>query len=257
MTSARPPGCSRPRWRAVTVRPEREAAERAAASRGPARLGRAPVADSVAATSYTRLRWAWPVVASRAVWPRRDRERRADALLPGTSAASKLWWVLPALLRSGDSSLTGGSTWDELLAEALTSAAGRPAPPGHLHTAALAHPLTRALAPEAAGHLEPTARVPAATTTPSGPPVATPKPAWPPSTAPWPATSSTSATGTTRPGSSSAARPETRPARTTPDQHQAWSRCELIPMRYNWDAITAAGPLVLNLDPAAGGQAQP
>ena len=26
------------------------------------------------------------------------------------------------------------------------------------------------------------------------------------------------------------------------DQHQAWSRCELIPMRYNWDAITAAAP---------------
>ena len=26
------------------------------------------------------------------------------------------------------------------------------------------------------------------------------------------------------------------------DQHHAWSRCELIPMRYNWDTITTAGP---------------
>jgi penicillin amidase len=28
------------------------------------------------------------------------------------------------------------------------------------------------------------------------------------------------------------------------DQHDAWSRCELVPMRYGWDAITAGGPLV-------------
>lgn len=26
------------------------------------------------------------------------------------------------------------------------------------------------------------------------------------------------------------------------DQHHAWSRCELIPMRYDWDTIMAAGP---------------
>jgi acyl-homoserine lactone acylase PvdQ len=26
------------------------------------------------------------------------------------------------------------------------------------------------------------------------------------------------------------------------DQHQAWSRCELIPMRYDWDTIAAASP---------------
>jgi penicillin G amidase len=43
------------------------------------------------------------------------------------------------------------------------------------------------------------------------------------------------------------------------DQHEAWSRCELIPMLWDWDVIAAGpGPLVLDLDldPAAGGQAQ-
>ena len=30
------------------------------------------------------------------------------------------------------------------------------------------------------------------------------------------------------------------------DQHEAWSRCELIPMRYDWDVIAAVGePLIL------------
>ncbi len=35
------------------------------------------------------------------------------------------------------------------------------------------------------------------------------------------------------------------------DQHEAWSRCELIPMRYDWDAISAAGPQ-LTLQPDGG-----
>ena len=34
------------------------------------------------------------------------------------------------------------------------------------------------------------------------------------------------------------------------DQHQAWASCELIPMRYSWDLITAADPQ-LTLEPPA------
>jgi penicillin G amidase len=34
------------------------------------------------------------------------------------------------------------------------------------------------------------------------------------------------------------------------DQHQAWARCELIPMRYSWDLITAAGPQLTFQPPA-------
>jgi penicillin amidase len=35
------------------------------------------------------------------------------------------------------------------------------------------------------------------------------------------------------------------------DQHGAWSRCELIPMRYDWAAITAAS-VPLTLEPHGG-----
>jgi hypothetical protein len=30
------------------------------------------------------------------------------------------------------------------------------------------------------------------------------------------------------------------------DQHQAWSRCELIPMKYDWDTIAASPQLTLH-----------
>src|SRR4029453_3935850 len=76
--------------------------------------------------------------------------------LPGSvSAVSHLWWVLPALLRSDDPALTCGSTWNELLAEALEEVSGEPPDiPWHqLHAAALTHPLTPLLpgAPPAPG----------------------------------------------------------------------------------------------------------
>jgi len=35
------------------------------------------------------------------------------------------------------------------------------------------------------------------------------------------------------------------------DQHEAWSRCELIPMLCDWDTITA-GSVPLTLEPRAG-----
>ena len=40
------------------------------------------------------------------------------------------------------------------------------------------------------------------------------------------------------------------------DQHEAWSRCELIPMRYAWDVITASGPQ-LTLQPDGRGSRGP
>jgi penicillin amidase len=36
------------------------------------------------------------------------------------------------------------------------------------------------------------------------------------------------------------------------DQHDAWSRCELIPMRYDWDTITTTGSPPVTLHPDAG-----
>ena len=74
---------------------------------------------SVAAACYTRLRWALAAIVGE-----RSGLAAASAItplqLPGrTSAVSQLWWVLPALLRAGDVTLTGGRTWPELLADAL------------------------------------------------------------------------------------------------------------------------------------------
>jgi acyl-homoserine lactone acylase PvdQ len=93
---------------------------------------------SSGAACYSRLRWALAkIVAARSGLAAAG---SAGLTLPGSvSAVSHLWWVLPALLRSGDLALTGGSTWDQLLAEALEEVSGEPPDiPWHqLHPAAL------------------------------------------------------------------------------------------------------------------------
>jgi penicillin amidase len=170
----------------------------------------------------------------------------------GVSVVSHLWWVLPALLRSDDLSLTGGSTWPELLAEALEEVAKQPEPLDvrwrHAHAAALAHPLTAAFP-----------SVPVAFS-PAGAGVGGDnETVW--------ATGCRAESGTAAVygavaryvfdvgnwdnsawivvggASGDPASPH------YVDQHETWSRCELIPMRYGWDAVTAVGPQVI-LDPA-------
>jgi penicillin amidase len=168
--------------------------------------------------------------------------------------------MLPALLRSGDTSLTGGATWAGLLAEALTEVAGGDpgAVWGDLHRAELAHPLAPFF-PAAAAALSPGgARLGGDNDT-----------VW--------ANGCRAGSGTAAVYGAVAryvfdvgnwdacqwivlAGASGDPA--SPhylDQHEAWSRCELIPMLWDWDVIAAGpGPLVLNLDldPAGGGQAQ-
>jgi penicillin amidase len=207
--------------------------------------------DSAGATAYTRLRWALArIVASRSGLA----ETASDELmrLPGSVLpVSKLWWVLPTLLRSGDLTLTGGRTWDDLLAEALEAVATEPVdePWGQLHTTALAHPLTAAL-PDAPATLSPAgAGLGGDNDTVwatgcyegSGPAAVYGAVAryvfdvgnWDNST--WIVFAGASGD----PASPHYA-----------DQHQAWSRCELIPMRYNWDLIAAADPQ-LTLQPTS------
>ena len=127
-------------------------AERRAAQRGRPRRPRTSCSagmpacrpDSAGAACYSRLRWALArIVASRSGLAA-DARQRARGCRGGVSAVSHLWWMLPALLRSGDLALTGGGTWHELLAEALEVVSGEtPDVPWHqLHAAALTHPLT-------------------------------------------------------------------------------------------------------------------
>ncbi len=198
---------------------------------------------SPGAACYSRLRWTLArIVASKSGLAATDSSQLLR-VPGGTSAVSHLWWVLPALLRSSDLTLTGGSTWNELLAEALEAIAAEAADvPWHdLHHAALAHPLTLAL-PDAPAALSPAgAGVGGDNDT-----------VW--------ATGCQAESGTAAVYGAVAryvfdvgnwdnctwivvAGASGDPA--SPhyaDQHQAWSRCELIPMRYDWDVIAAADP---------------
>jgi penicillin amidase len=206
---------------------------------------------SAAAACYSRLRWALArIVGARSGLAAADTAGLRQ-LPGGLSAVSHLWWVLPALLRSGDLALTGGSTWDELLAEALEEISGEPAdiPWHHVHTAKLTHPLTPLL-PAAPAALSPAgAGVGGDNET-----------VW--------ATGCRAESGTAAVSGAvaryvfdvgnwdncswivigGASGDPASPHYT--DQHEAWSRCELIPMLYDWDAIAAAGPR-LTLQPDA------
>jgi penicillin amidase len=209
--------------------------------------------DSVAAGCYSRLRWALAsIVGSRSGLTTAGSTAAGSTAagntglmqLPGgVSAVSHLWWVLPALLRTDDLSLTGGSTWGELLAEALEAVASSPwdVPWQHLHTAALTHLLTPVL-PDAPAALSPAgAGVGGDNDT-----------VW--------ATGCRAESGTAAVYGAvaryvfdvgnwddctwivvgGASGDPTSPHYA--DQHEPWSRCDLIPMRYDWDAIAAASP---------------
>jgi penicillin G amidase len=223
--------------------------------------------DSAGAACYSRFRWALArIVGSRSRLAAATSAGTAGSTgstgsagmlqLPGSvSAVSHLWWVLPALLRSGDLSLTGGSNWNELLAEALEAiaAAPRDVPWRRLHTAALTHPLT-ALLPDAPASLSP----------PGAGVGGDNETVW--------ATGCRAESGTAAVYGAvaryvfdvgnwdnctwivvgGASGDPASPHYT--DQHKAWSRCELIPMRYDWDTITAAGPQLTLQPPAVHGQ---
>jgi penicillin G amidase len=205
---------------------------------------------SVGAACYSRLRWA----LARAVADRSGLAAAAESSvlqLPGrVGAASQIWWLLPGLLRSGDLTLTGGVSWPELLAEALETIAadGVDAPWQDIHRAVLTHPLTPPLPAAAAAGLSRTGRGLGGDN----------ETVW--------ANGCRSESGTAAVYGAVAryvfdvgnwdncswivvAGASGDPASTHYlDQHDAWSRCELIPMRYDWDAIAASATL-LTLQP--------
>ena len=208
--------------------------------------------DSAAAACYSRLRWALARIVTRrsALGPASGSE--LTALPPGVSAVTNVWWMLPGLLRSADVSFTGGATWPELLAEALDEVAAQPAGAawGDMHRARLMHPLAPLFPAQAAALSPAGARLGGDNET-----------VW--------ANGCRAESGTDAVYGAVAryvfdvgnwddcqwivlAGASGDPA--SPhyaDQHGAWSRCELIPMRYDWDAITA-GSVPLTLEPHGG-----
>lgn len=206
--------------------------------------------DSAGAACYSRLRWALARIVGRrsGLAAAASGGESASLQLPGgISAVSHLWWMLPRLLRSADLSLTGGCTWAELLAEALEEVAKQPEPPDvpwrQVHTAALTHALTAAF------------RTTAVSLSPAGAGVGGDnETVW--------ATGCRAESGNAAVygaiaryvfdvgdwdncawivvggASGDPASPH------YVDQHEAWSKCELIPMLYDWTTIAAAGPQV-------------
>jgi penicillin amidase len=207
---------------------------------------------SAGAACYSRLRWALATIIGQRSGLAAAGSAELLRLPGGVSAVSHLWWVLPALLRSGDLALTGGRTWSELLAEALQEVAAGPPdiPWGQLHTAVLTHPLTPLLPGAPPGLSPPGAGVGGDNETvwatgcraESGPAAVYGAVAryvfdvgdWDNCT--WIVVGGASGD----PASPHYA-----------DQHEAWSRCALIPMRYDWDVIAATSP-PLTLHPDGG-----
>jgi penicillin amidase len=208
--------------------------------------------DSAAAACYAQLRWALARIVTSRSGLGSISDTELMRLPPGISAASQVWWMLPGLLRSADVGLTGGATWPELLDEALRAVADETsyATWGDLHRARLMHPLAPLFPAEAAALSPEGARLGGDNET-----------VW--------ANGCRAESGTDAVygavaryvfdvgnwdgcrwivlggASGDPASPHYL------DQHGAWSRCELIPMLYDWDAIAAASE-PLTLEPRAG-----
>ncbi|MFC3127438.1 penicillin acylase family protein [Pseudoroseomonas globiformis] len=209
------------------------------------------VAESAAPTAYVALRRALTGILA---------ERSGLAALsghewlspaPGVAPQNQLWWTLPTLLRADDTTLLGGWSWNQALGAALRAAAAEAldTPWGEAHRPRFAHPLS-ALFPEAAAVLDP----PALPVGGDGDTVL--------------------ANGLLGAGGSAAAYgPLARYAFDVGNweqsrwavfhgasghpgsphynnQNRAWSACEMVPMRYDWDGIEAHATTRQKLSPA-------
>jgi penicillin amidase len=204
--------------------------------------------DSVAATHYTRLRWALAALVVRRSGLATLAEDELAQVPPGVSATSQLWWTLPALLRTDDTALLAGWTWEQALAAALAEVAPAGDQPwAAVHSAALVHPLAGAF-PESAAPLSPAgaalggdnecvwangARFETGTAAVYG---AVARYVY--DVGDWNACRWVVLAGASGDPNS----PHFL------DQHEPWSKCELVPMHYDWAEI-AARPAATVLTP--------
>ncbi|SNS45492.1 penicillin amidase [Tardiphaga sp. OK246] len=107
-------------------------------------------ADSVDANAYVSLRLTLAGIVKRVSGLGVLDPAEQRTIPPGLSIDYELNWAMPRLLRSGDTSLIGDATWDDLLAEALTVVAREPLMPwGDRHHLLLRHPLSTVFPDEA------------------------------------------------------------------------------------------------------------
>jgi penicillin amidase len=205
-------------------------------------------ADASAPATYVILyRAITALVASRSGLA--DVGRHAwGAVPPGVLPMNQLWWAIPNLLRRNDTRLLNGWTWQQVLTEALRTVTSNTRPWGEVHRPRFAHPLSP-FYPEAAALLDPPS-LPIGgdtdTVQANGPSAATGLEAtygaiaryvydvgnW--NACRWAVSHGTSG----HPGSPHHA-----------DQNPVWSRCEMVPMLYDWKVIVVEAPTCQRLVP--------
>jgi len=110
-------------------------------------------ASSHGAAAYNAVRLALTrVVAARSGLSAAAKSPFAR-VAPGVIPENQLWWTIPGLLRNDDRTLLNGASWDELLGEALALAAAEPSIEwGAAHRPQFNHPIA-ALFPDGAESL--------------------------------------------------------------------------------------------------------
>ena len=211
-------------------------------------------AGSVAASGYNALRRALTAILARRSGLAAAADHPWAAIPPGISPTGHLWWTLPSLLRTDDTTLLGGWTWADAFSTALAQAAAGPAPLpwGTPHQPRFAHPLSATM-PDAAALLDPPSlpvggdgdTVMAIGLVPAAGPAATygalcryvfDVGAW--ENCRWAVFHGASG----HPGSAHYA-----------DQNVPWSACQMVPMRYDWSGIAAHAEATQVLRPAPRG----
>lgn len=201
--------------------------------------------DSRAAAAYSDVRWRLARLVTDTSGMAAVTASPTNNVPPGTAPVDKVWFMLPGLLRNDDTSFLAGRTWDDVLAEAAAGVDLETAWSAE-HVALLVHPLA-AVFPDAG--LSPAglgvggdnetvwANSCAAPVAPRASSGSVARYAF--DLADWDNSGWVVLSGV----SGDPRSPHYR------DQHEPWSRCELVPMPYSWSAITESFPLTATLEP--------
>ncbi|WP_178131198.1 penicillin acylase family protein [Reyranella sp. CPCC 100927] len=108
-------------------------------------------ADSLGASAYVAVRLALTKLVADRSGLRAVAQSPWAQVPPGTVAENQLWWAVPGLLRADDATLLRGASWDELLRLALAQASATPLEPwGVAHRPRFTHPLSATFPDQAA-----------------------------------------------------------------------------------------------------------